>query len=63
MLQIDLAGNSITILGEKEDIEELARMCLKSAYQGGLTNQFFIDREKKQGVEVVIGVKNADTSS
>lgn len=57
MLQIDLAGNCIKILGEKEDIEELARMCLKSAYQGGLTNQFFIDRELQKGIEVVIGVK------
>jgi len=61
MINIDISSSGcIKIWGEKEDIEELARMCLKSAYQEGITNQFFIDKEKQKGIEVVIGVKNAD---
>lgn len=58
MINIDLSSNSVKIFGTKEDIEELARMCLKSAFQEGITNQFFIDEEKQKGIEIVIGVKN-----
>ena len=62
MIHIDISsGGCIKIFGNKRDIEEMARMCLKSAYQEGITNQFFIDEEKQKGIEVVIGVKNENT--